>query len=87
MPKLHRRLAYYYQRTTMPGIFGTDAAAAYVHTGVYRTSVSFEWPRMALDYIMSSSMRSSHKKMARASLGLLNIEHFKNNGLSGIAFL
>ena len=46
----------------MPGIFGTDAAAAYVHTGVYRTSVSFEWPRMALDYIMSNSMRSRHKK-------------------------
>ena len=46
----------------MPSIFGTDAAAAYVHTGVYRTSVSFEWPRMALDYIMSNSIGSRHKK-------------------------
>ena len=28
----------------MSGIFGTDAAAVYVHTGVYRTSVCIEWP-------------------------------------------
>ena len=45
MPKLHQRLAYYDQRATMPGIFGTDAAAAYVHTGVNRRPVSTEWPR------------------------------------------
>ena len=67
MPKLHQRLPCYAART-MPGIFGTDAAAAYVHTGVYRTSVSFEWPRMALDYIMSSSMRSGNEKKVHVHL-------------------
>ena len=74
MPKLHQRLAYYDQRATMPGIFGTDAAAVYVHTGVYRTSVCIEWPiahRSAYGLILYVFQQQINR--ASASIRLLTI--------------